>query len=218
MSFARSLPAPRSSTRFTIPADHPSGTFWYHPHKHGSVAYQMANGMAGALIVEGDGTAGKVRDLDSIPEIAGARERILVLQQLTCARTNMGSAGSIRTTFIRSRRTRKPIWPTAVNGVVMPTFTMHPKEVQRWRFIHAGREGLAPVMLVQRAGQATQEISRSTRSPSTVWRRGSSPPGRGFTLYPGNRSDVLVKAPGCSGTYYPGRASGGRVDSRPGAC
>src|SRR5258708_39789220 len=38
---------------FTIPPDHPSGTFWYHPHKHGSVAYQMANGMAGALIVEG---------------------------------------------------------------------------------------------------------------------------------------------------------------------
>ena len=36
---------------YTIKSDHPSGTFWYHPHKHGSVAYQLSNGLAGALIV-----------------------------------------------------------------------------------------------------------------------------------------------------------------------
>src|SRR5262249_47264204 len=39
--------------KFAIPADHPAGTFWYHSHKHGSVGYQLASGMAGALIVEG---------------------------------------------------------------------------------------------------------------------------------------------------------------------
>src|ERR1700726_2380781 len=31
----------------------PEGTHWYHPHKHGSVALQVANGMAGALQIEG---------------------------------------------------------------------------------------------------------------------------------------------------------------------
>src|SRR5262249_55903219 len=49
---------------FTIPADHPAGTFWYHPHKHGSVAYQLANGLAGALIVEGGSPPGAPRDLE----------------------------------------------------------------------------------------------------------------------------------------------------------
>src|SRR5947209_9072188 len=29
------------------------GTFWYHPHKHGSVSLQVANGMPGALLIEG---------------------------------------------------------------------------------------------------------------------------------------------------------------------
>ena len=36
-----------------IPKDHVAGTFWYHPHRHGSVALQVANGLGGALIVEG---------------------------------------------------------------------------------------------------------------------------------------------------------------------
>ena len=52
-----------------IPANHPSGTFWYHPHHHGSADVQMVSGMAGALIVEGDFT--------DVPEIAGARSGCL---------------------------------------------------------------------------------------------------------------------------------------------
>lgn len=39
---------------YNIPADHPAGTFWYHPHVHGSTAIQVASGLAGALIVKGD--------------------------------------------------------------------------------------------------------------------------------------------------------------------
>lgn len=39
---------------YNIPADHPSGTFWYHPHVHGSTAIQVASGLAGALIIRGD--------------------------------------------------------------------------------------------------------------------------------------------------------------------
>ncbi|MEM7536854.1 MAG: multicopper oxidase domain-containing protein [Chloroflexota bacterium] len=33
---------------------HPAGTFWYHPHAHGATHNQVAAGMAGFLIVEGD--------------------------------------------------------------------------------------------------------------------------------------------------------------------
>lgn len=45
-------------TEFTyeinIPDDHPAGTFWYHAHRHGSTAMQVASGASGALIVRGD--------------------------------------------------------------------------------------------------------------------------------------------------------------------
>ena len=36
---------------YVIPHDHHSGTFWYHPHYHGSGGLQLAGGMAGAIIV-----------------------------------------------------------------------------------------------------------------------------------------------------------------------
>jgi L-ascorbate oxidase len=39
---------------YNLAADHPAGTFWYHPHRHGSTALQVSSGMAGALIVNGN--------------------------------------------------------------------------------------------------------------------------------------------------------------------
>jgi hypothetical protein len=37
-----------------LPADQTRGTYWYHPLFHGSADVQVASGMAGAIIVEGD--------------------------------------------------------------------------------------------------------------------------------------------------------------------
>ncbi|MEI2824983.1 MAG: multicopper oxidase domain-containing protein [Dermatophilaceae bacterium] len=39
------------ATSTPIPSDHPTGTFWYHPHHHGTVADQMFGGLFGALLV-----------------------------------------------------------------------------------------------------------------------------------------------------------------------
>lgn len=47
-------PGQRFDYEFAIPEDHPAGTFWYHPHMHGSTSAQLGSGMAGALIIEGD--------------------------------------------------------------------------------------------------------------------------------------------------------------------
>src|SRR5579862_876158 len=57
---------------FPIPADHPSGLHWYHPHKHGSTNVQVSNGMAGLVVVRGP--------IDRVPEIAAARELFMVVQ------------------------------------------------------------------------------------------------------------------------------------------
>jgi hypothetical protein len=185
--------------RFTIPADHPAGTFWYHPHKHGSVAYQMANGMAGALIVEGDGTSGPVQDLEAIPGIAGARERILVFQQLTLQQEH-GVGWVDPNDVYREPPNPDAYAPTLINGVLMPTFTIHPREVQRWRFIHAGTE--APILLYWYNEQGL----RIRKIPIYVIAIDGLATGKltgrpGVLLYPGDRTDVLLKAPGDPGTY-----------------
>jgi len=39
---------------YNIPEDHPAGTFWYHPHRHGSTSTQVASGVSGTLIIRGE--------------------------------------------------------------------------------------------------------------------------------------------------------------------
>jgi len=56
-----------------IPSDHVPGTNWYHPHAHGAADIQIASGAVGALIIEGD--------FGNVPEIAAAKERLLVLTE-----------------------------------------------------------------------------------------------------------------------------------------
>ena len=50
--FATVAPGDERSYVYEIPGDHHSGTFWYHPHRHGTVAAQVAAGLFGAIIVD----------------------------------------------------------------------------------------------------------------------------------------------------------------------
>ncbi|MEL7538800.1 MAG: multicopper oxidase domain-containing protein [Pseudomonadota bacterium] len=53
---------------YNIPSDHPAGTFWYHPHMHGSTALQVSSGMTGALIIRGERlpTPTRAGDIDTL--------------------------------------------------------------------------------------------------------------------------------------------------------
>ena len=68
-----------------IPLDHDSGTFYYHPHYHGSSALQMMGGMSGAIIVrDGNETVDDTDDRMSIPERVNERMKddvTIVLQR-----------------------------------------------------------------------------------------------------------------------------------------
>ena len=71
----RSMPPGKHLRHRDRAAQGPSGgTYWYHPHHHGSAEIQMASGMMGAIIVEGD--------FEGVPEIAAARDRTLVLAEV----------------------------------------------------------------------------------------------------------------------------------------
>ncbi len=52
--------------RFTLPAAHAEGTFWYHPHVHGSTAEQVGGGLAGAILVRAGIEEGA--ELGRVPE------------------------------------------------------------------------------------------------------------------------------------------------------
>jgi FtsP/CotA-like multicopper oxidase with cupredoxin domain len=98
-----------------IPADHPSGTFWYHPHRHGSTALQVASGASGALIIRGDRhyVGGAPGDIDTILHDAAGKpmpEQIFLFQQIPYA--CFDAAGKSSKTPIRhgSAPQVRPAW------------------------------------------------------------------------------------------------------------
>lgn len=182
----------QSQANYVLPIEdgHPSGTFWYHAHKHGSTAVQVSSGMAGALIIEGG--------LDEVPEIRAAKEHVFVFQQIA-----YDSSGVIegRTGFDNIGR-----WPnitgtprqTTVNGQLRPVLELAPGEVQRWRFIDAGiAESLTLGLEKESTGETLSfhEIAEDGLALGTILDLDQ------IDLHPGYRSDVLIKAPEQPGNY-----------------
>jgi FtsP/CotA-like multicopper oxidase with cupredoxin domain len=175
-------PGQRQHYRFEIPASHPAGTFYYHPHKHGSTAVQLGNGMAGVLIVEGD--------IDRLPAIAAARERVLVLQQIPYHRkTGMVDWREVAFTDAHSL--------TTINGLLKSRLELRPREVQRWRLVHAGIKVPHAVVLVDGKGNPVPLYQIAVDGITS----GRLEPLAAVELGPGNRADVLVQVER-PGTYY----------------
>ncbi len=106
---------------YAIPADHPPGLYWYHPHSHGDSSQQVSGGLAGAIIVEGA--------LDDLPEIAALKDRLLVLQG-----PFLGPDHQVQ---------------YLVNGQINPEIPIRPGETQRWRILNASANAFFNLQLVR---------------------------------------------------------------------
>jgi FtsP/CotA-like multicopper oxidase with cupredoxin domain len=167
---------------YRIGADHPAGAYWYHPHLHGSTAIQVGSGMAGALMIKGD--------IDRVPEIAAAKERVFMFQ------APLSDAGGKLEAFadVASPASEPPF---LINGVRRPLLVMRRGEVQNWHFINAA---ISKYLNLSLDGHALNAYSHDGNCRGAMQ---SIPPDpdKGLVLAPGNRDSVLVKA-GAAGTYY----------------
>jgi len=159
-----------------LPADHTRGTYWYHPHFHGSAGVQVASGMAGAIVVEGD--------FADVPEIAQARERVLLLSQIVFDAYNMVEDFG---TVFPERATRF----LAINGQQRRVIDMRPGEVQRWRLVAAQYQDN---MLLQLDKHRLNVIAYDGIQLGSMQEMSQ------LLMLPGQRADVLVQA-GAPGTY-----------------
>ncbi|SIT14189.1 Multicopper oxidase with three cupredoxin domains (includes cell division protein FtsP and spore coat protein CotA) [Roseivivax lentus] len=141
--------------RYEMPADHPVGTFWYHPHKHGAVASQVGPGMSGALIVRAQEDAPDFDDLIAAApyNITEADEEVMVLQTIPYFFTNAEETegvfypagyyfGGIADpsdcygfTVTEGTATTNP--PTTVNGQRVPTLSLAQGQIKRLRLVNA---------------------------------------------------------------------------------
>jgi len=228
--FREMRPGTTNLIEIDIPNDHPSGTFWYHVHKHGSVTYQFLGGMAGFLIVEGgEGT------LDTVPEVAVAKDVPIAFQVIRS--TNDGKVVFVNeksqqfgTSGFTPPEPPPPIenqglWsaygldgnlPLApdgsfpgkpsrysytTNGIADPTLHMRPGEVQRWRLLNAtDGDNLLLTLVAKEADEQGLGLNVVAMDAITVPNSYRLAPGDPLVMGPGQRMDVMVKA-GKPGIY-----------------
>jgi FtsP/CotA-like multicopper oxidase with cupredoxin domain len=171
------------------------GTHWYHAHKHGSTALNVANGMTGAFVIEGQYDA----DLRKFYG-EGFRDQVLVIQQLSS------------TPFPVLNPARKGRDPTlrpllSVNGRQRPVVKMRPGEVQLWRLVNGAfrdavqLQNFAPQGDASPGGLAWRQIAQDGVQLHYDNYLTLGATNRMINLAPANRADLLVKAPVKPGKY-----------------
>jgi len=151
---------------FSLPDDHPPGTYWYHPHRHGHVADQLAAGLYGAIVV---------KDPDPVPV---ARERVLVVSDLT-----LDDSGNLAEVSPPQRMMGREGETVLVNGQVRPRAGAAPGERELWRVVNACP---ARYLRLTLDGQKLRLLGRDVgRLPEPVELTE-------VTLAPGNRVELLV--------------------------
>jgi FtsP/CotA-like multicopper oxidase with cupredoxin domain len=215
---------PGSSMTYTfpIPPDHPSGLFWYHPHHHGSTDVQVSGGMAGLIIVRGA--------IDQVPEIAAARELLLVIQSLQVngpdshgvysydpvAYTAAANGyGNVQYAMITANG-QGICWvnqnTNAQQQLGVPTFTMAPGEVVRLRMLNGTNGFYLPLVFPGMNCYLIGFDGINTLAPNPAVLNFPKTPGVNavnmnaagtnvLSTAPGNRIEMLIQAPTTPGTY-----------------
>jgi FtsP/CotA-like multicopper oxidase with cupredoxin domain/plastocyanin len=152
------------------------GTHWYHAHKHGSTTLNVANGMTGVMIIEGDYDAQIRRFYKSY--YSGIKEKVIVLNQIgQTPNREGGNVGNPGPYF-------------SVNGRIQPNVTMKPGEVQWWRI--ANTSARTGVIFTLPAGLTWRQLAQDGVQFTNDNYMASE--NKEFLLAAGNRADLLVKA------------------------
>jgi FtsP/CotA-like multicopper oxidase with cupredoxin domain len=179
-----------------LPWNQAPGTYWYHAHKHGSTAVQTINGMAGAVLIGGE--------LDDFlyatygvnpnrPQQLARFDKVMVVQQIF-PDVAVFQSGKLPPGY--------PPYPL-VNGQLIPTIQMRYGEVQRWRFISATSNAATQQTVQLDVDPATFpgfEVKQIAQDgvqfhPTNYVRQPLGNAVDGYELSPGNRVDLLVRAP-----------------------
>ena len=165
--------------RFTLPADHPAGTFWYHPHVHGSAARQVSRGLAGVFIVRGE--------LDRIPEMLATPESMVVLQDF-----DLDAAGQPRDPSPMERMNGREGRLVTVSGQAASRFDIQRDGWHRLRFVNASSSRVYRLRLEEHPIYVIGTEGGFLNSPE---------PRDEILLSPGERADTMIRGERPPGEY-----------------
>jgi FtsP/CotA-like multicopper oxidase with cupredoxin domain len=172
------------------------GTHWYHAHKHGSTAINVYNGMVGAFIIEGEYDDALHRIYPNLVQ------HVLLVQNL-----------AEEPPLMRAGAAAGPTQTLYVNGLLQPTISMKPGEIQLWRLVNTSVRSVTTLLDFEGAPGSTAKPEMRQIAQDGVqfrWenfrdqpRLPADPknPARANAFATGNRVDLLVRAPDTPGSW-----------------
>lgn len=164
---------------FNLPEDHPAGTFWYHPHRHGHVADQVFAGLSGFFIVRGD--------LDEISEVKAATEEFVALKDF-----QLDEEGNIASPDRMALMMGREGSLVTASGQVEPTIAFPSNGLLRLRLLNASISRFYRLQVEKHSMHLIATDGGALSAPVQV---------EELLLVPGERADVLLQADQASGSY-----------------
>ncbi len=175
-----SIPSGETFTyEFTIPKDHPGGTFYYHPHRHGLVAQQVFGGLGGMFVIRGA--------LDEIPEIRNAQEVFLFLKDFA-----LGTDGRMLLPHHMEQMQGREGPLVTANGQVNPSLSIPEGGMLRLRLFNASSSRFYRLALEDHPLYLIATDGIPLSEPVEL---------RELLLVPGERAEVLVRGEREPGQY-----------------
>lgn len=177
--FLEISPGETHTYEYQISENHPAGTFWYHPHKHGLVAEQLFGGLAGLFIVRGE--------LDEIPEIKAAKEEFLVLKDFA-----LDENGNISNVGHMAAMTGRAGGLLTASGQINPAMAIAKGGLLRLRLLNASPSRFFRLSLEDHPMHLIATDGGAISSPVEL---------SDVVLVPGERVEVLVQGNQKPGDY-----------------
>ncbi|CAK8689527.1 unnamed protein product [Clavelina lepadiformis] len=213
-------PTQSYSYKYNIDDEQARGTYWYHPHFHGSSYFQVLGGMAGMIVVE-DNPAEMSTDLDAVSCPNNCENDLQMVLQLFQYSTDEDGSFSVaqedlhdyegfrlNNITVDNSSTTLEEWledPTneikyvLVNGLLQPTLVMQPGQVKRFRLLNAGGLYALAVHLVNTNDGSSCTVKEIALDGMYLDQPRDLGTGRSV-LFAASRVDWLVKCP-IPGTY-----------------
>ncbi len=158
-----------------IPVDEPPGLYWYHPHVHGFVEFQVNGGAAGALVVEG---------MEKIhPQVAGLTERVFTIRQ------------QYLVPWIPGPYQLTINYQVSAFPFPRPKIQMKPGEKQFWRVANATLQDFLPLQFQVNGTPQAMELVALDGYPLTKTRMETT-----ILVPPAARAEFIVQAPPAGGS------------------
>ncbi|MCF8168275.1 MAG: multicopper oxidase family protein [Rhodoferax sp.] len=154
---------------FTLPVGS-AGSYWYHPHPHDTTPEQIYRGLAGAFIVRGRNDP-----------FAHLPERMVFITDI-----RLDASGQIAANTAQDLVNGREGNQVLVNGSYQPVDTVAPGTTERWRIFDATNARYTRLALDGSSMLVVALDGCTLASPRTVTE---------LLLAPGQRADVIVRAP-----------------------